>query len=128
MKIQLSNGYSISPFRKDDEDLLAKYFSNPKVQEWLLDVPSPYTQENAKTWIEQNLEFYNEHFNHLNLVIRNEKGDLAGGVGKKLMPGANFAHSCEIGYWLAEPFWGKGIMTDAVDAYTTHLIEKEHFV
>jgi ribosomal-protein-alanine N-acetyltransferase len=128
MKIQLSHGCSITPFRKNDEVLLAKHLSNPNVQKWLLDVPNPYTIETAKQWVIENIEFYNEHFNHLNLVIRASNGDLIGGIGKKPMPGSNFAHSCEIGYWLAEPLWGKGIITAAVKAYTSHLIEKEHFV
>ncbi|MFY0672505.1 MAG: GNAT family N-acetyltransferase [Bacteroidia bacterium] len=128
MRIKLSNHYCISPFRKDDEHLLAQYFSNPKIQAWLLDVPNPYTKINARNWIEQNIEFYSQNFHHLNLVIRSENGDLIGGIGKKIMPGANYAHSCEIGYWLAEPFWGQGITTLAVKAYTAHLHDNEHFV
>lgn len=128
MKIQLSHGCRITPFRKGDEVLLAKRFSNPNVQKWLLDVPNPYTIDTARQWVDENIQFYNKNFNHLNLVIRANNGDLIGGIGKKLVTGSNFAHSCEIGYWLARPFWGKGIMTATVKAYTTHLLEKERFV
>jgi RimJ/RimL family protein N-acetyltransferase len=32
--------------------------------------------------------------------------------------------SAEIGYWLAEPFWGRGIATEAVKAMTTYAIAK----
>jgi ribosomal-protein-alanine N-acetyltransferase len=31
--------------------------------------------------------------------------------------------SAEIGYWLAEPFWGRGIATEALTAVTRHAIE-----
>ena len=31
--------------------------------------------------------------------------------------------SAEIGYWLAEPFWGRGITTDALRAVTKYAIE-----
>ena len=29
----------------------------------------------------------------------------------------------EFGYWLAEPFWGRGIVTEALRAMTTYAIE-----
>jgi RimJ/RimL family protein N-acetyltransferase len=32
--------------------------------------------------------------------------------------------SAEIGYWLAEPLWGRGIMTEALAAVTTHAIRQ----
>ena len=31
--------------------------------------------------------------------------------------------SAEIGYWLGEPFWGRGIATEALDAMTRYAIE-----
>lgn len=31
--------------------------------------------------------------------------------------------SCEIGYWLGEPYWGRGIVTRAVAAVTEHAFE-----
>jgi ribosomal-protein-alanine N-acetyltransferase len=31
--------------------------------------------------------------------------------------------SAELGYFLAEPFWGKGVMSDAVRAVTLHAVE-----
>ena len=32
------------------------------------------------------------------------------------------AEAAEIGYWLGEPFWGRGIATDAVTALTRHAL------
>ena len=32
--------------------------------------------------------------------------------------------SAEIGYWIAEPLWGKGIMTEALEAVTSYAFEK----
>jgi RimJ/RimL family protein N-acetyltransferase len=41
------------------------------------------------------------------------QGEAAGGIG--IQPLDDVHHgTAEIGYWLAEPFWGKGIVTDAV--------------
>jgi RimJ/RimL family protein N-acetyltransferase len=35
--------------------------------------------------------------------------------------------SAEIGYWLAEPFWGRGIATEALAAVTSYAIETHGF-
>jgi RimJ/RimL family protein N-acetyltransferase len=32
--------------------------------------------------------------------------------------------SAEIGYWLGEPYWGRGIMTEALTAVTLYAIER----
>ena len=33
-------------------------------------------------------------------------------------------HSAELGYWLGEPYWGRGVMTEAVVAVTTYGLEQ----
>lgn len=38
----------------------------------------------------------------------------------QISPLAFRAHRAEIGYWLARPFWGQGIMTDAVRAFVRY--------
>ena len=40
-------------------------------------------------------------------------GELIGGIGLE-MRGDIYSKSPLIGYWLGEPFWGRGIMTEAV--------------
>ena len=45
-----------------------------------------------------------------------------GGIGFVLHPDVERV-SAEIGYWLAEPFWGRGITTDALRAVTKYAIE-----
>ena len=39
--------------------------------------------------------------------------ELLGGCG---FEGVSYGHCAEIGYWLARPFWGQGIMTEVVRA------------
>lgn len=46
-------------------------------------------------------------------------GEAVGGIGFTLQP--DVAHrSAEIGYWLGEAFWGRGIASDALIAVTDH--------
>jgi len=42
-------------------------------------------------------------------------GEAVGGVGIHVLNDVKH-RTAEIGYWLAEPFWGRGIATDAVRA------------
>jgi RimJ/RimL family protein N-acetyltransferase len=34
------------------------------------------------------------------------------------------SHRAEIGYWLAQPYWGRGIMTDAVKVYVSYAFKE----
>ncbi|PST82599.1 GNAT family N-acetyltransferase [Pedobacter yulinensis] len=42
------------------------------------------------------------------------------GIGSTLLQSDVYRHSAEIGYWLAQPFWGRGIGTEAVRLLTAH--------
>jgi RimJ/RimL family protein N-acetyltransferase len=46
--------------------------------------------------------------------------ELIGGIGFKLFQGVH-RQTAEVGYWLGEPFWGKGIMTTTVRAMTEYI-------
>jgi len=50
------------------------------------------------------------------------EGKAVGGIGYVLKPDVERV-SAEIGYWLGEEFWGRGIMTEAVRAVTKYAIE-----
>jgi len=58
------------------------------------------------------------HFNRWQVGFVNQL-EAIGSIG--LMPGKDVHRfTAEIGYWLAEPFWGKGIMTQAVKVLTAY--------
>jgi len=54
-----------------------------------------------------------EHGRPVHWAIRNENDYLIGGIG---LDGVAIgkSHLAEIGYWLAKPYWGQGIMTAVV--------------
>ena len=49
-------------------------------------------------------------------------GEAIGGIGLRLGTDI-FRRSAEIGYWLGEPFWGRGIATEAVGAVSQYAFE-----
>jgi RimJ/RimL family protein N-acetyltransferase len=82
-------------------------------------MPLPYTIENARAWIARCLD---PAPNALQLAIDID-GNYAGGVFFR--PEERWSlHTFEIGYWLAEKYWGRGIATEIVGIMTRHAFEK----
>ncbi|MFA5400014.1 MAG: GNAT family protein [Dehalococcoidia bacterium] len=100
--------YTIRDWAPSDEAALVKYADNRKI--WLnLDdrFPHPYTAADAREWIGLSTREPVTNF-----AIATDR-EAIGGIGLKLLGGV-FRRSAELGYWLAEPYWGKGIATAAV--------------
>lgn len=105
---------TIRPWRLDDADSLVLHADNPNVSRFLRDrFPSPYTRADAEAWLAV------EHPADFAIEV---DGAAVGGIG--LRPGEDVERrSGEIGYWIGEAHWGRGIATDAVGALTRWAIE-----
>lgn len=100
----------LRPWRPDDAVSLVKHADNPRVASMLRDAfPSPYTLEDARRFIGMATETPD-----LFLAIEVDN-QAVGGIGIHVLNDVK-RRSAEIGYWLAEPYWGRGIVTDAVKA------------
>jgi RimJ/RimL family protein N-acetyltransferase len=102
-------------WRRGDEPSLVRHANNRKVWINLRDAfPFPYTPADAKNWIRLATT------NGLNYVFAIDvDGFAVGAIG--LHPGDDVhRHSAEIGYWLGEEYWGRGIVTEAVVAVTEY--------
>lgn len=112
MKIELGE-FCIRSCKLSDEKSLIKYANNYNISRLLRDqFPFPYTDADAKTWI----TYACNQFPETNFVIANYK-ELIGAIGVNLQEDVN-RFSAEVGYWIGEPFWGKGIATMALKAFT----------
>jgi RimJ/RimL family protein N-acetyltransferase len=80
--------------------------------------PSPYTLDDAHRFIAMATGHSPNIF--LAIVVG---GMAAGGIGIRPLDDV-YRKTAEIGYWLAEPFWGKGIVTDAVRALVPVAFER----
>ncbi|UZD21321.1 GNAT family protein [Algoriphagus halophytocola] len=93
--------------------------NNPKIAMNLKDsYPQPYTIHDARYWIEHNQKFNPPQ----NFAIEYE-GKLAGSIGSE-RGRDELRTNMELGFWIGEPFWGKGIATEAVKLYTKYIFEK----
>ena len=100
----------IRPWRLDDADSLARHANNRKVWIALRDLfPHPYTIEDAHAF----LKSVSSEPVTLFCVEANEAA--VGEIGIRI--GADVhRQTAELGYWLGEEFWGRGIVTEAVAA------------
>lgn len=90
---------------------VSEFANNKKIEEKLRDVfPFPYTYEDAQWYVNDCIE--KEDKNQLCRAIVVE-GRAVGSIG--IFIGADVYHkSGELGYWLGEPYWNSGIMTEAI--------------
>jgi len=103
----------IRPWHADDAVALQRYADNRKIWINLRDIfPHPYTLENAHSF----LDLVAREKPPATFAIATDSGAI-GCIGLRL--GADVhRRTAELGYWLGEPFWGHGIMTEAVRAFT----------
>jgi ribosomal-protein-alanine N-acetyltransferase len=108
----------VRSWEMSDVDSLARHADNHKIWINLRDAfPHPYTKHHAREFIRATRQRAPE-----TLFAIAVDGQAIGGVGFVLHPDVERV-SAEIGYWLAEPFWGRGIATEALTAVTTHAID-----
>lgn len=103
--------FYLRPWQPEDAPALAKHANNYNVAKNLRDgFPFPYTMRDARNWLDKAVE------NRSDMILAIEiDGEAAGGIG--IFGGKDvYRYNGEIGYWLSEAHWGRGIMTDAVAA------------
>ena len=108
----------VRSFRESDAAELARHANNRKVSMQLFDgFPYPYAIEDSHKWIALTQSRDPER----NLAIT--VNDLpVGSIGAKLQENAKRC-SAEVGYWVGESFWGRGIATVAVSGITRFAFE-----
>jgi RimJ/RimL family protein N-acetyltransferase len=101
-----------------DVDVVPGYANNRKVWMNLRDAfPHPYTKQHARDWIRGVKSRSPETSFAIDV-----DSEAVGGIGF-VMHGDVERVSAEIGYWLGEPFWGRGITSAALRAVTQYAME-----
>lgn len=99
----------LRPWTMADLDSLLRYADNFNVARNMADVfPHPYTREKGIAFIKMAASATPP-----NILAIEIAGEAVGGIG--IHPQHDiYRKNAELGYWLAEPFWGKGIITMAI--------------
>ena len=102
----------LRPWDAGDAPALAKYANNRKIWLNLRDgFPHPYTLDNAHAFLDAVSR--QDPVTYLAIAT---PGEAIGSIGLTLNSDVHRL-TAEMGYWLAEPFWGRGIMTEVIEKF-----------
>jgi RimJ/RimL family protein N-acetyltransferase len=108
----------VRSWRTSDTDSLLQHANNYKIWLNLRDAfPHPYTRQDARAYIRSVRDRVPE--TTFAIAVNSEA---VGSIGFVLRHDVERV-SAEIGYWLAEPLWGRGITTEALVAVTRFAID-----
>jgi [ribosomal protein S5]-alanine N-acetyltransferase len=110
---------SLRRWRMGDADALVRHANNINVARHLRDrFPHPYTKDDAQVFLKSA-----STSNPLsNFAIDVDQG-AAGGLG--FVAGTDVERfSAEVGYWLGEQCWGRGIVTEALQLFTRYAFDE----
>ncbi|MCL2593783.1 MAG: GNAT family N-acetyltransferase [Defluviitaleaceae bacterium] len=103
----------LRPFAVSDADDLVKQCNNHNIFKTTLNMPYPYSLEDALSWISLANECFDNNRRYDFVVSDKITGKLLGSIGIS----NNQTHkNGELGYWIGEEFWNKGYGTEAAKA------------
>lgn len=106
---------NIKPFQPSDASFLVQYLNNAQVTRYITNaIAKPYTLKDANWWIENS-----QDNNLVKAIIYN---DLIVGCISTTRGNFEYSRSAELGYWLAEEYWNKGIATQAIALFSELII------
>jgi len=109
----------VRSWEPDDVPSLVRHANNRRIWSNLRDrFPHPYTTADGNAFIRRVRVSRPE----TTFAIEVNR-EAAGGIGFMLQPDVERV-SAEIGYWLGETYWGRGVCTEALRAVTEYAIEK----
>ena len=102
--------FTLRPFKDGDEASLVANANNIKVFNNVKDTfPHPYTYEDAVWWVNANKQTDQP----ITCFAIDVNGEVIGAIG--IILGSDIQRlTAEIGYWLGENYWRKGIATEAL--------------
>ena len=116
---------TVRRWQREDANGLAVFANNKAIADNLRDsFPYPYVDADAERFVTTCLETSEEDALYRAIVIDDRA---VGGIAVVRQKDV-YRRSAEIGYWLAEPYWGCGVMTAAVAEMTALAFERYDIV
>ena len=114
----------LRPWREEDAPVLFKYASDPEV--------GPRAGWPPHRSVEESLDIIRTVFNndHTWAIVLKESGESIGCMGYYLHGESNIPigeHDAEVGYWVARPYWNRGICTEALRMMVDYCFHEKGF-
>lgn len=106
----------LRPPQADDAAAIAALADNPRIAFQTARMPYPYTQAHARDWIARQADTASET---VFVALHRQSGEVLGAAGFGVLD----AGEAELGYWIGEPYWGRGYATEAATAVIDHAFD-----
>lgn len=110
---------ALGRMREEDVPAIVVACSDSETQRWLPPIPSPYTADDARAFLRQQVEDA-EQGRRLDFAVRlGGSPELVGSIGVSFDP--CLAGQCQIGYWVVPWARGQGVARRAVRLLAAHV-------
>ncbi|MGD6856003.1 GNAT family N-acetyltransferase [Bacillus infantis] len=111
-------------FQLSDAESVVRLCDNYNLYKSTLNLPYPYSPEDATSWIAHHLKNFNSDKSYELAVTDRQTGELYGAIA--LSNNQTFRHG-ELAYWIGEEYWGKGYATEAAEAVIRFAFEEKKY-
>ena len=123
MTIVVNDQVHLSEFRSSDKPALVQHLNDRDIYDRTLRIPFPYTDASAEEWLALVARITEQQGRPVQFAIRSADDALIGGCGFSGFQ-VGKSHRAVVGYWLAKPYWGQGIMTAVVQRLCRHAFKE----
>ena len=123
MTIVVNNQIHLSEFRPSDKCAIVALLNDQDIYDLTLRIPFPYSETDADAFLGRVAQATEQQGQPTHFAIRTGDDALIGGCGLNEFE-VGKSHRAEVGYWLAKPWWGQGIMTAVVRRLCHHAFEE----
>ena len=106
-------------FKGEDASTVQSLAGNYNVAKYTLNIPHPYKDGMAEAWFSTHQQAWDERQAITYAIFLKETSKLIGAVGLLGVQG----NEGGIGYWIGEPYWGRGFATEATQALISFCFE-----
>lgn len=105
-----ANGLVLRPWKLEDAPALVEACNDPEIERWLPVIPSPYSEADAETYIDQSRESWEKGDSFNFAILDAETGRLAGSISMR----TKRFRTGHLGYWVAREARGRGVAPEAL--------------
>ena len=122
-RIVVNDQVHLSEFRSSDKAALVENLNDRDIYDRTLRIPFPYTDAHADAFLALVAKTTEQQGQPVHWTIRSADDALIGVCGFDGFQ-VGKSHRAEVGYWLAKPFWGRGMMTAVVQRVCQYAFEE----